>query len=48
VTGTYTVIDAIAAVNPAVVGARLSIAPDNIAAASRTWLFKARATRARI
>jgi hypothetical protein len=30
-TGTYTVIDAIAAVNPAVVGDALSIAPDNIA-----------------
>lgn len=40
VTGTYTVIDAIAAVNPAVVGARLSIAPDNIAAGITNLAFQ--------
>jgi hypothetical protein len=38
--GTYTVIDAIAAVNPAVVGDALSIAPDNIAAGITNLAFQ--------
>jgi hypothetical protein len=38
--GTYTVIDAIAAVNPAVVGDQLSIAPDNLAAGITNLAFQ--------
>jgi hypothetical protein len=38
--GTYTVIDAVAAVNPAVVGARLSIAPENLAAGITNLAFQ--------
>jgi hypothetical protein len=39
-TGTYTVIDAIAAVNPVVVGDALSIAPDNIASGITNLAFQ--------
>ena len=40
VTGAYTVVDAIAAVNPSIVGDTLSIAPDNLASGNTNLFFQ--------